>query len=324
MQEALGRGLQRSRLTRADFEHYTVAQPEPLCAPWQQWRICTAPPPISGGLVALQILAMTGPGDIAEAGFAHRFLEAGRLAEADRRRYVADPDQVPVPVRAMLDPAYLAMRAGLIAPDRAMHQPRAGVLPVTAAEADPGLPTTATSQIAIAARNGDALSMTTSLTHIFGARVVADGMALNNALVNFAPLPPSGVRYANEMAPGKRPATPMAPVMVFDAQGEPVLLGGSGGGPGVPDYTAAALLDLLTGGRTPAQAVARGHISSAETDHVAVEAGTEAAALLPALEAMGHQAAAEPLPSGSAFLLRTATGWQGAADPRRDGVALGN
>ncbi len=92
----------------------------------------------------------------------------------------------------------------------------------------------------------------------------------------------------------------------------------------MPDFGAAALRYLWPGRRTPAEAGARPHISAADPDYAAVEAGTAAERLLPELRAIGHEARAEPLPSGSAFVVRTGNGWSGAADPRRDGVALGD
>jgi len=321
---ALRRGAHPSLLTEADLLGYVPGQPPPLCAPFQGDSICTAPPPSFGGLVALQILAIAGAGDTADATFAHRFLDAGRLAQADRRRYAADPEFFPVPTAGLLDPNYLAARAALIPATAALMHPKAGTPDSpTAARADPGQPTTATSQIVVVSRHGDALSMTTSLTHLFGARIAVGGVVFNNALANFAPAPPSDVHYANEMAPGKRPATPYAPVLVLDDAGKPLLLGGSGGGPFVPDVVAQALLDLLAGGKTPAEALARPHLSAADPDHVAVEADTPAEALLPAFAAMGYRARADRIASASAFALRGAAGWVGAADPRREGVAVG-
>ena len=322
---ALRHGGQPSRLTAADLTGYAVTEQAPLCAPWRGFRLCTAPPPSFGGLLALQMLGMAGPGDLLDPDFAHRFLDAGRLAEADRRHFVGDPDVLPVPAEALLDPEYLAARAALIPPTQALMHPKPGQPePESAWRDDPGAPTTATSQIVVVAASGDALSMTTSLTHIFGARVAAGGVVFNNALANFAPAPPSGVHYVNEMAPNKRPATPFAPVMVLDASGQPVLLGGSGGGPFVPDVVAAALIDMLASNRAPADALARPHLSSADPDHVAVEAGTPAQALLPPLTAMGYRARAEAIPSGSAFARRLPGGWAAAADPRRDGAAVGD
>jgi gamma-glutamyltranspeptidase/glutathione hydrolase len=322
---ALRGGPRPSRLTAADLAAYAPTEPAPLRMEWRGWTICSAPPPSFGGLVASQMLAIAGAGDILRPGFAHRFLDAGRLAEMDRRRFVADPAFLPVPTAGLLDQRYLAARAALIPNGDALMHPRPGAPPTSSAAADdPGAPTTATSQIVVVARNGDALTMTSSLTHVFGARVAVGGVVFNNALANFAPAPPSGVRYANGMEPNKRPATPFAPVIVLDPAGKPLLLGGGGGGPFVPDLVAAALIDMLANNRSPAEALARPHISSADPDHVAVEAGTAAEALLPALKAMGYRARADRLASASAFALRGPTGWLGAADPRRDGVALGD
>jgi gamma-glutamyltranspeptidase/glutathione hydrolase len=325
MMAALARGTQPSRLSRDDLLYFAATEDTALCATWREWKLCTAPPPAYGGLVALQMLGIAGAGDLDTPAFAHRFLDAGRLAQADRRRYAGDYVGEHGVGEGLLDPAYLAGRARLISPTRALAHPRPGepAIDVSLAAVDPGAPTSATSQVVVVDRAGDVLSMTSSLTHLFGARVVAGGVVLNNALANFAPLPPSGVHYANEMAPDKRPATPVAPVIVF-RDGQPVLAGGSGGGAGVPDFVAAAVLELLGNHRAPAEALARPHLSSADPDHVAVEAGTPAARLLPALAAMGHQVQAEPLPSGSAFVLRSGNGWIGAADPRRQGAAVGD
>ncbi len=320
----LRRGANPSHLVAEDFDASEGASLDaPVCAPWRAWKLCAAGPPSFGGLVALQIVGIAGAGEFADAGFAHRFLDAGRLAEADRRRFVADPEFVAVPTAGLLDPAYLASRAALIPPAAALPHPKPGEPAASARRDDPGAPTTATSQIVVVAKSGDALSMTSSLTHLFGARVAAAGVVLNNALVNFSPAPPDGVHYANEMAPDKRPVTPAAPVAVLDNAGKLLLLGGSGGGAFVPDVVAQALIEVLGNRRAPAEALARPHLSSADPDHVAVEAGTTAETLLPALTAMGYRARADRLASGSAFAWHGPAGWVGAADPRRDGAVAG-
>jgi gamma-glutamyltranspeptidase/glutathione hydrolase len=123
------------------------------------------------------------------------------------------------------------------------------------------------------------------------------------------------------MAPGKRPITSMAPTIVFDAAGEPVVAGGSAGGGPIVDYVASGLIDMLAAGRTPAQAVARGHLSTAIAGKVRLEAGTEAERLAPALRRKGHTVDAARMSSGMGFIQRRDGGWTGAADPRRDGVA---
>ncbi len=146
---------------------------------------------------------------------------------------------------------------------------------------------------------------------------------LNNALSNFAPAPERGARSANQMAPRKRPITSMAPVIVFDSRGQPLLAGGSAGGGQIVDYVSRALIEMLWLDRSPAQALAGGHVTTALAPRIQLEAGTPRAALTGALRAMGHEVTVEPTLSGAGFVKRVAGGWIGAADPRRDGVALG-
>jgi gamma-glutamyltranspeptidase/glutathione hydrolase len=166
--------------------------------------------------------------------------------------------------------------------------------------------------------------MTTTITSTFGARIAAEGVVLNNALINFSPVPPHNARYANEMAPGKRPATPLAPIIVLGPDDRPVLIGGGAGGGQIPETIAAVLLDVLGNGHTPAAALARGNMSTYDPEHIDIEQGSTAERLVPALRAMGHEVDVGPLPSGTAVLQRTPAGWIGAADPRRDGAALGD
>jgi gamma-glutamyltranspeptidase/glutathione hydrolase len=126
------------------------------------------------------------------------------------------------------------------------------------------------------------------------------------------------------MAPGKRPVTSMAPTIVFGSDGLPVVVGGSAGGGPIVDYIAASLIEMLANGRTPAEALARGHITTATQGKVQLEKGTAATALAAPLRALGHNVEEAALLSGLGFLKRDGGGWIGAADPRRDGVALGS
>jgi gamma-glutamyltranspeptidase/glutathione hydrolase len=152
---------------------------------------------------------------------------------------------------------------------------------------------------------------------------MVNGFMLNNAMTNFSSPPRPGQLGPNRMQAGKRPVTSMAPTIVFDASRQPFVVGGSAGGGQIVDYISEGLVDMLGNGRTPAQALARGHVSTAVRGKLQLEAGTAAAALAPALAAKGHDTTIVPLPSGLGFLMRSTDGWIGAADPRRDGVALG-
>lgn len=328
---AAQRGFRPSLMTEQDLRDYRPAPREPVCAPFLAYRVCTMPPGSFGGVVVLQVLQMVqaragGRYDFDDPAFVHLYAEAGKLAQADRRKYVGDPDFVAVPTVALAEPAYVSGRARLIDPDRAATTVQAGrpVGAIAALTPDDGDPKTATSQIAIVDRAGNAVSITTTINLNFGSRLMADGFVLNNALTNFSAAPKPGETLANQMAPHKRPVSSMAPTIVFDAAGRPVVVGGSAGGGPIVDYVASSLIEMLANDRTPAQALARGHVTTATPGKLGLEKGTPAAALATALAAKGHQVEVVPLVSGLGFLKRTPQGWIGAADPRRDGVALGS
>ena len=327
---AAQRGFRPTLMTQKDVLDYRAAEREPVCAPFLAYRVCTMAPPSFGGLHVLQTLQMTatranGRFDFADPAFVHLYAEAGKLAQADRRRFVGDPDFVKVPVAAMADPGYSMVRALTIDPARANANPQPGI-PMTglaAAQADASDPVTTTSQIAVADAAGNALAITTTINLNFGSRLAVEGFVLNNALTNFAAAPKSGETIANQMAPGKRPVTSMAPTIVFDAAGKPVVVGGSAGGGPIVDYIASSLAEMLANGRTPREALAAGHVTTAVQGKVQLEKGTAAEALAPGLSARGHTVEIVPLLSGLGFLKRTPEGWIGAADPRRDGEAMG-
>ena len=329
--ESAQRGFRPTLLTAQDLREHRPAEREPVCAPFLAFRVCTMPPSSFGGIIVLQVLQMVearaaGHFDFGDPSFVHLYAEAGQLAQADRRKYVGDPDFVKVPTAALADSAYVRARARLIDPDRAASNVQAGTPAgsLAALTPDAGDPQTATSQIAIVDRAGNAISVTTTINLNFGSRLMADGFVLNNALTNFSAAPKPGETIANQMAPRKRAVSSMAPTIVFDLEGRPVVVGGSAGGGPIVDYIASSLIDMLANGRTPAQALARGHVTTAAAGKVQLEKGTPAAALAPALAAMGHQVEQVPLLSGLGFLKRTPEGWIGAADPRRDGTAQGS
>ncbi|HWK44032.1 MAG TPA: gamma-glutamyltransferase family protein [Stellaceae bacterium] len=318
-------------MTTADLASYRSVERPPLCGGFVTYKVCTMGPPSFGGVAMLELLGTferTANKEYAldRASVAHLYVEAGRLAEADRQKYVGDPDQVQVPIGGLLDPAYLDRRAALVKPNAALTVVEAGALggPATASlvpDTHEFLPST--SQIAVVDRFGNTLSMTTTVNLNFGSHIVVDGFILNDAMINFAPTPPSG-KSANGLAPDKRPATSMTPTIAFDAAGDPILVGGSAGGGEIVDYVAQNLVDLLARDRSPAEAAAAGHLSTAKPQVVELEQGTSMQSLAQPLQALGHTAEVTLLHSGTAFLKRSKTGWIGAADPRRDGTAAGD
>jgi len=325
--EAAQKGFRASLMTPEDVRTYKAVERDALCAPFLTYRVCTAPPPSFGGIAVLQILQMVQSRamnrfDFQDPAFLHLYVEAGKLAQADRRQHVGDPDHTPVPASQLISRDYLDQRAGLINPERALPNPPAGRPRAMRPSAMDDSPNHAqTSQLAIADRYGNVLSLTTTNNLNFGARLAYDGVVLNNAMTNFSGAPRDGETLANQMAPLKRPVTSMAPTIVFDGLGVPVLAGGSAGGGPIVDYVAASLIDMLAHGRTPEQAVSRPHWTAATPGRVQWEAGRGLEPKVVDLKAMGHTTEAANLLSGQAYIRRTPQGWTGSADPRRDGQA---
>jgi gamma-glutamyltranspeptidase/glutathione hydrolase len=292
-------------------------------------------PPSFGGVVVLQVLQMLAEKsslgtDFNQPEFAHAFAEAGKLAQVDRHRYVADPAFFKVPAKALVSPAYVKQRAALIQtntlPSYGPGQPEAMLAESsgqTLAQATAASSADATSQLAVVDAQGNAVSMTTTNNLNFGSRILVQGYVLNNAMTNFTTSPKPGEIAPNKMEPRKRPVTSMVPTMVFDEAGQLVTLGGSAGGGQIVDYVSANLIRMLANQLSPFEALAQGHISTALPNRVQLEKGTSAAQLAEALQAKGQKVEVVPMNSGMGFLKRNGNGWIGSADPRRDGVAWG-
>ena len=297
-------------LTAADIAAYQPREREPLCGVYRAWRICSMGPPSSGGVGVLQILGILertpfveAPPQSAQA--LHYFSEAGRLAYADRARYLGDPDVVPVPLARLLAPAYLAQRARLIGA-RSMRR------------AMPGDMESGTSHVSIVERNGDAVALTTTIEAGFGSRIMARGFLLNNELTDFDFVPGG----PNEVGPGKRPRSSMAPTMVFDADGRLQLIVGSPGGSAIINYVAKALVGVLDWKLDIQQAIELPNFGS-RNGPTQIERGSRYEALAGGLAERGHQVELAPLESGLHAIERVPGGWRGGADPRREGVAQG-
>ena len=316
-------------LTTADMQDYKPKRREAVCGPYRQWRICGMPPPSSGGITILQLLGLlesTGlpMGDPMMTDTAHVFAEAGRLAYADRARYLADPDFVTVPQRALLDSRYLNLRARSIGPRHTKGVAAPGDLPERHTQADdnaPELP--ATTHISIVDREGGAVALTSSIESAFGSRIQVGGFLLNNQLTDFSfAAERDGKLVANRLEPGKRPLSSMSPTMVFDAGGKLYAVLGSPGGSRIINYVAQTLVALLDGRLDPARAVASPHVGN-RNGATEIERGSAADVLALELERRGHTIKRDDMTSGLHLILRVGDRWVGAVDPRREGVARG-
>lgn len=289
------------------------------------------PPPSSGGIALLQLLGILERFDLASvrpasSGAVHLISEAGRLAYADRARYAADGDFVKVPVASLLDPAYLAQRAALIQPEKSMGNAQPGDVAaekISRAD-DNALEFNSTSHISIVDGAGNAVSMTTTIEDAFGSRQMVRGFLLNNQLTDFSFSPfENGVAVANSIAPGKRPRSSMAPVMVFDARNRLVGIVGSPGGSSIINYVAKTLVGVVDWHLDMQQAIDLPNFGS-RNGPTELERGTDVENLSTILMAMGHEVKLMEMNSGLHGILRTKGGWQGGADPRREGIARGN
>lgn len=313
-------------LSEADLAAYAPRRREAVCGAFRAYRVCSMPPPSSGGITVLQLLgiyaASGGAGDPDGIDATHRFLEAGRLAFADRARYIADPDFIAVPQARLLDADYLAHRAALIDPQRAMGRAAPGELVMPAAYAARNADAPATTHLSIVDAEGNALAMTSSVEGAFGSGILVEGFLLNNQMTDFSFAGErDGVPLANRLEPGKRPLSSMAPTLVFDADGALQAVLGSPGGPHIIGFVAQTLVALLDGRQAPERAVAaprRGNRNGASE----FEAGAPAA-ITDALAARGHAIGRIEVPSGLALIVRDGDGWRGVADPRREGTAAG-
>lgn len=330
------------RMTLADLAGYQPKQRAAIChdlrARGRDLRVCGAPPPSSGAIAVGQILGLLDavraqalPVENGQPGadWLHLYLEASRLAFADRGQYVADPDFVPAPAgtwASLLDPAYLRQRAQLIGKASmgvaAPGTPRGAA--TTWAPAPPQ-PEYGTSQISIVDAHGNALAMTTSVEDQFGSRQLVHGFLLNNQLTDFSFLPAdaAGRPVANRVEPGKRPRSSMAPTLVLERDtGRLVLAGGSPGGAMIIHYTAKTLYAMLYWGLDAQRAIDLPNFGSLNGPSL-LEAGRFPAATVDALRQRGAPVHEQAMTSGLQVIERTADGYFGGADPRREGVVLG-
>jgi gamma-glutamyltranspeptidase/glutathione hydrolase len=315
-------------LTKADLAAYRAKERAAVCAPYRQYRICGMGPPSSGATTVLQILGMLERFDMKGLGKDsptawHLIAEAMLLAYADRDTYLGDSDFVSVPVKGLLDPAYVAARSKLISPDASLGRYDAGTPPGAEARtaAIPGEVGGTTHFVAVDA-HGNVATMTSTVEGPFGSQLVANGMVLNNELTDFSFAPArNGAPVANRVEPGKRPLSAMSPVIVYDAAGRPVFTTGAAGGRTIIMQVLKALIGWIDWGQSAQQAVALPNIFFAGTT-ITVEDGSMLVPMMPALQQLGHRVAAQPAWGKANDAELTTTGWQGGADPRSEGVAL--
>lgn len=331
--EAVGAHPSPGNMTVDDLAGYSVKFRRALCSVQaDKIKICSAPPPSSGGVTDNMIYGLYGlfePESADEIARIQAFVDAQRLAYADRDHYVADADFVPVPADDLINPDYLEQRAkDRFAPgekptpgdpaEALGRKPIKGMWGQDTTEESKG-----TTHISIVDKQGNAVSMTATIEAAFGASIMVDGFLLNNELTDFARDPmKNGVPVANAPEAGKRPRSSMSPTIVFDENDDLFMVTGSPGGNSIVAYVTKSLIGVLKWGMTAQEAInhpiiiARGERVGVEVDRA------NGASLAESLTALGYDVQERTgETSGLHVIVVREAGLEGGADPRREGVA---
>lgn len=317
-------------LTLTDLSNYDIKEREPVCVTYWAHQVCGMGPPSSGALTVGQILGMLESYPIAELGPSSvdswRLIgDASRLAFADRGRYMADSDFVPMPTEGLVSPTYLKKRSALLAGDKALVSVSAGEPEWDHAMLladDESIEFKSTSHFSIVDEDGNVLSMTTTIENGFGSRLMSGGFLLNNELTDFSfATHNAGVPIANRVEPGKRPRSSMAPTVILK-EGKPYMVIGSPGGSRIIGYVAQAIIAHIDWGMDVQEAINMPHAIN-RFGVYDLEEGTGATALQNELEQIGYEVNIRSLNSGLHAIVIDDGVLMGGADPRREGVAMG-
>lgn len=317
-------------LSLDDLNRYRAKERTPVCSLYRQWRICGIGPPSSGGIAVSQILGMLEQHRMDEMmpsslEAVHYFSEAGRLAYADRERYIADPDFINVPVDVLLNPDYLHARGAQIDSRISMGTAQPGdplnFLHKRGVDNAADLPST--THLVAVDREGNGVSMTSTIESEFGSKIFVRGFLLNNQLTDFSlqPKDAQGRPVANRVQGGKRPRSAMAPTIVT-AKGKLVMLAGSPGGSAIINFVAKTLIGVLDWKLDVQEAIAQPNMGSRNRD-TELERGTVLELLQTGLRQKAHRVTIVPMTSGVQAIVQEPGGLTGGADPRREGRASG-
>ncbi|HRO58905.1 MAG TPA: gamma-glutamyltransferase [Burkholderiaceae bacterium] len=355
-------GITPGLTTLEDLAAYESKRREAVCTHYRQYLVCGMPPPSSGGLTVASALGVLenfdlgrfGPSAVDREGGrpspfgVHLVIEAERLAYADRNKYMADTDFVPLPGgnwNSLLDKNYLRQRANLIDFTATMGVAAPGDLGPVPLGISPAIAERGTSHVSIVDKEGNVVALTTTIEGGFGSfHMTRGGFLLNNELTDFSadPVDGDGNPIANAVAPGKRPRSSMAPTLVFlpDADGRPgefVMATGSPGGAAIIQYVVKTLVGTLDWKLDPQQAISMINFGTSngpsisvggEHPHVDTSNGGDNDPLITGLRAFGHTVSTGAQTSGLGSIVRTTVGgepaYAGGADPRREGIVLGD
>jgi gamma-glutamyltranspeptidase/glutathione hydrolase len=313
-------------IATGDLASYDAKERPAVCAMYRVYRICGMGPPSSGATTVFAILKQLERFDMAALGPRspvawHLIADSMRLAYADRDAFVGDPDFVRVPVPGLTDPHYLASRSALLSPDHALPDVQAGTPPGAQAMTHaPSSEVPATTHFVAVDSAGNVASYTSTIEGGFGSGLTTGGYFLNNELTDFSFAPErNGAPVANRVEPGKRPMSSMSPTIVYGSDGRVRIAIGAAGGPTIIAQIAKALIGVLDWNLSAQDSIALPQIMG-WGNRVTVERGTWLEAMVPQLQAMGHQVVIVGSGYKANAIERVNGRWVGAADPRSEGT----
>lgn len=321
-------------LSLSDLKNYKIRRGDLFCGQYRKMKVCSMPQP-SSSVTLLQILGMMENFDLSEmqpnsAEFMHLFAEVSKLAYADRNQYVADVKNVPL--KEMLNENYLKKRANLVKMDSVLQNVEAGKFSENSTKNIVGnsYEPPSTTHLSIIDKAGNAVSLTSSIEYFFGSGISVDGFLLNNQLTDFSFAPyENGQRVVNAVTPGKQPRSSMSPTFIFDENDNLVMIIGTPGGPRIPQFVAKALIYHFDFGMDVQQAISAPNFV-ALNGVIELEQKRKLNKVAVQLEKIGHKTRQISLTSGLGIIeinRQPSNDNQkiyAGADPRREGVALGN
>jgi gamma-glutamyltranspeptidase/glutathione hydrolase len=325
--DALNNNNKESKMSFEDLKNYQIVWREPLCRKYRSYNVCSMGPPSSGGLTMLMMLKIFEKFDIRSMDpnsieMVHLFSEVNRIAYADRAYYMADSDFINVPVEGLLNETYLNERKKKINLNRYSKIITHGN-PLGAEDFEKNIDISkpSTSHFVIIDKEGNAVSMTSTVEGPFGSHLMAGGFMLNNELTDFSMIPElNGKKIANRVEPNKRPMSSMTPTIIFK-DNNLFALTGSPGGTSIINYVTKSVLGLIDWNLDPAQIIDLPHYMN-KGNYTELEKNTSLENLQTDLELLGHPIKVQKKRSGLHIALKKYDGYIGGADPRREGLVI--
>jgi len=314
-------------LSHSDLKNYKIVWREPLCSKYRKYNVCSMGPPSSGGLTMLMMLKLLEDFNIESLkpnsiDMIHLFSEVNRIAYADRAYYMGDSDFINVPINGLLDDTYIKKRRNLINKDYYSEDIKEGMPEgYENFEKNIDISKPSTSHFVIVDKEGNAVSMTSTVEGPFGSHLMAGGFILNNELTDFSMLPEiNGKKIANRVEPNKRPMSSMTPTIIFK-DNELYALTGSPGGTSIINYVTKSVLGIIDWNLEPDEIVELPHYMN-KGNYTELEKDSVIENLKSELESKGHPVRVLKKRSGLHLAVKKEDGFIGSADPRREGLVI--